>query len=169
MHHHHILFDKYHPGYFGKVGMRYFHKLRNKFYCPIVNVDKLWLPRRRSRRPVGLWFSLLRRSLGNLRFCERFVGSEAGTECMDASFSLSRIIVEALVQNLVKSFWVFLLGLVNLFVFLCYHHIWYPGSIRFDFKISDFDFKMIIVGLNLIWNWDIERNLPRPNPKKVIR
>ena len=22
--------------------MRYFHKLRNKFYCPIVNVDKLW-------------------------------------------------------------------------------------------------------------------------------
>ena len=40
--HHRILFDKYHPGYFGKVGMRYFHKLRNKFYCPIVNVDKLW-------------------------------------------------------------------------------------------------------------------------------
>ncbi|CDY25779.1 BnaA07g10030D [Brassica napus] len=34
-----------HPGgrgYFGKVGMRYFHKLRNKFYCPIVNLDKLW-------------------------------------------------------------------------------------------------------------------------------
>ncbi|KAI3885853.1 hypothetical protein MKW92_031891 [Papaver armeniacum] len=27
---------------FGKVGMRYFHKLRNKFYCPIVNIDKLW-------------------------------------------------------------------------------------------------------------------------------
>lgn len=22
--------------------MRYFHKLRNKFFCPIVNVDKLW-------------------------------------------------------------------------------------------------------------------------------
>ncbi|XWS47634.1 hypothetical protein CRYUN_Cryun13aG0000900 [Craigia yunnanensis] len=21
--------------------MRYFHKLRNKFYCPIVNIDKL--------------------------------------------------------------------------------------------------------------------------------
>ncbi|KAK9271802.1 hypothetical protein L1049_002166 [Liquidambar formosana] len=39
---HRILFDKYHPGYFGKVGMRYFHKLRNKFYCPIVNIDKLW-------------------------------------------------------------------------------------------------------------------------------
>ncbi|CAA3020309.1 60S ribosomal L27a-3 [Olea europaea subsp. europaea] len=22
--------------------MRYFHKLRNKFHCPIVNIDKLW-------------------------------------------------------------------------------------------------------------------------------
>ncbi|KAJ4976507.1 hypothetical protein NE237_001613 [Protea cynaroides] len=42
MHHHKILFDKYHPGYFSKVGMRYFHKLRNKFYCPIINIDKLW-------------------------------------------------------------------------------------------------------------------------------
>ncbi|KVI03892.1 Ribosomal protein L18e/L15P [Cynara cardunculus var. scolymus] len=28
-------------GYFDKVGMRYFHRLRNKFHCPIVNVDKL--------------------------------------------------------------------------------------------------------------------------------
>ncbi|KAK2389676.1 60S ribosomal protein L27a [Trifolium repens] len=42
MHHHRILFDKYLPCYFGKVGIRYFHKLRNKFYCPIVNIDKLW-------------------------------------------------------------------------------------------------------------------------------
>merc|ERR1712137_829295 len=41
-HRHRILFDKYHPGYFGKVGMRYFHKTQNKFYCPIVNVDQLW-------------------------------------------------------------------------------------------------------------------------------
>ncbi|KAJ4973582.1 hypothetical protein NE237_006756 [Protea cynaroides] len=30
MHHQRILFDKYHPGYFGK------------FYGPIVNIDKLW-------------------------------------------------------------------------------------------------------------------------------
>nr|DAD25790.1 TPA_asm: hypothetical protein HUJ06_027258 [Nelumbo nucifera] len=30
MHHHRILFNKYHPGYFGM------------FYCPIVNIDKLW-------------------------------------------------------------------------------------------------------------------------------
>jgi large subunit ribosomal protein L27Ae len=42
MHHHHILFDKYHPGYFGKVGMRYFHKLSNRFYCPLVKVERLW-------------------------------------------------------------------------------------------------------------------------------
>ncbi|CAN7129387.1 hypothetical protein F2Q70_00044746 [Brassica cretica] len=33
-----------HPGGRGNagVGMRYFHKLRNKFYCPIVNLDRLW-------------------------------------------------------------------------------------------------------------------------------
>lgn len=41
-HHHRINFDKYHPGYFGKVGMRYFHKTQNKFYCPTINIDKLW-------------------------------------------------------------------------------------------------------------------------------
>ena len=34
--------DKYHPGYFGKVGMRTFHKKRNLEYCPSVNVDRLW-------------------------------------------------------------------------------------------------------------------------------
>lgn len=34
--------DKYHPGYFGKVGMRHFHKTQNKYFCPIVNVDRLW-------------------------------------------------------------------------------------------------------------------------------
>ncbi|KAG6394750.1 hypothetical protein SASPL_145340 [Salvia splendens] len=42
MHHHRILFDKYHPGHFGKVGMRYFHRLRNKFHCPTINIDRLW-------------------------------------------------------------------------------------------------------------------------------
>merc|ERR1712111_135280 len=40
-HHHRINFDKYHPGYFGKVGMRTFHLKRNKLHCPIVNLDKL--------------------------------------------------------------------------------------------------------------------------------
>merc|ERR1712121_586159 len=40
--HHRINMDKYHPGYFGKVGMRYFHKTMNKFFCPTVNLSKLW-------------------------------------------------------------------------------------------------------------------------------
>lgn len=35
-------FDKYHPGYFGKVGMRHFHFTRNQYWRPIINVDKLW-------------------------------------------------------------------------------------------------------------------------------
>lgn len=37
-----INFDKYHPGYFGKVGMRRFHLTRNAQWQPIINVDKLW-------------------------------------------------------------------------------------------------------------------------------
>merc|ERR1712026_267840 len=41
-HHHRINFDKYHPGYFGKVGMRYYHNTQNKFFCPTVNIDRLW-------------------------------------------------------------------------------------------------------------------------------
>lgn len=41
MHHRCILFDNYHPGYFEKVGMCLFHKLHNKFYCPIVKIDKI--------------------------------------------------------------------------------------------------------------------------------
>ena len=35
-------FDKYHPGYFGKVGMRHFHLTRNQNWRPTINVDKLW-------------------------------------------------------------------------------------------------------------------------------
>ncbi|KAK3006395.1 hypothetical protein RJ639_016145 [Escallonia herrerae] len=50
MHHHCILFDKYHLGYLGKVGMRYFHCLRNKFHCPVVNVECLW-----SLVPQEVW------------------------------------------------------------------------------------------------------------------
>jgi len=34
--------DKYHPGYFGKVGMRRFHLLRNRDHCPSINVDKIF-------------------------------------------------------------------------------------------------------------------------------
>eukprot|EP00736_Rhodelphis_marinus_P013516 Rmarinus@m.24561 len=41
-HHHRIMMDKFHPGYFGKVGMRYYHLTRNQYHCPSVNLDKLW-------------------------------------------------------------------------------------------------------------------------------
>jgi large subunit ribosomal protein L27Ae len=41
-HHHRINMDRYHPGYFGKVGMRYFHKTMNQYHSSAVNVDKLW-------------------------------------------------------------------------------------------------------------------------------
>jgi len=36
------MMDKYHPGYFGKVGMRYFHLNKNKYHCPVINLDKIW-------------------------------------------------------------------------------------------------------------------------------
>jgi ribosomal protein L15 len=39
--HHRILFDKFHPGYIGKVGMRHFHLKKNTIYCPLVNLDTL--------------------------------------------------------------------------------------------------------------------------------
>ena len=41
-HHHRILIDKYHPGYFGKKGMRVFRMNKNQDYCPTLNIDKLW-------------------------------------------------------------------------------------------------------------------------------
>ncbi|KAI3429449.1 hypothetical protein D9Q98_005542 [Chlorella vulgaris] len=41
-HHHRIMWDKYHPGYFGKVGMRHFHLTKNKYHCPVINLDKVW-------------------------------------------------------------------------------------------------------------------------------
>jgi large subunit ribosomal protein L27Ae len=34
--------DKYHPGYFGKVGMRQFHVLRTRTFCPTINLDKIF-------------------------------------------------------------------------------------------------------------------------------
>jgi len=41
-HHHRTLMDKYHPGYFGKVGMRQFHVLKNRKHTPTLNIDKLF-------------------------------------------------------------------------------------------------------------------------------
>ena len=40
-HHHRIMMDKYHPGYFGKVGMRVFHLRRNIHFRPTLNLDRL--------------------------------------------------------------------------------------------------------------------------------
>merc|ERR1740115_496313 len=37
MHHHRILMNKYHPGHFGKCGMRKFHLQRNHQFCPTRN------------------------------------------------------------------------------------------------------------------------------------
>uniref|UniRef100_A0A2K6EFK6 Large ribosomal subunit protein uL15 n=1 Tax=Propithecus coquereli TaxID=379532 RepID=A0A2K6EFK6_PROCO len=42
MQHHRINSYKYHPGYFGKDGMRHYHLKRNQGFCPTVNLDKLW-------------------------------------------------------------------------------------------------------------------------------
>merc|ERR1711907_829121 len=42
MHHERIMMNKFHPGYYGKCGMRVFHMQRNWKYCPTVNTDKLW-------------------------------------------------------------------------------------------------------------------------------
>ncbi|KAK4046090.1 hypothetical protein ACM66B_003883 [Microbotryomycetes sp. NB124-2] len=39
--HHRTNFDKYHYGYFGKLGMRYFHKTNNQFWRPVINVETL--------------------------------------------------------------------------------------------------------------------------------
>lgn len=33
--------EQYHPGYFGKVGMRYFHKQQVHFWKPVINLDKV--------------------------------------------------------------------------------------------------------------------------------
>jgi large subunit ribosomal protein L27Ae len=41
-HHHRIMMNKYHPGYFGKLGMRVFHLKKNIHWRPTINVDKLW-------------------------------------------------------------------------------------------------------------------------------
>eukprot|EP00758_Cryptobia_borreli_P012879 Tbor_TRINITY_DN5786_c0_g2::TRINITY_DN5786_c0_g2_i1::g.20929::m.20929/K02900/RP-L27Ae, RPL27A; large subunit ribosomal protein L27Ae len=40
-HHHRINMDKYHPGYFGKLGMRHFHKKANPTWKPTVNLSNV--------------------------------------------------------------------------------------------------------------------------------
>ena len=41
-HHHRILFDKFHPGYFGKVGMRQFRFTKSRDFMKVLNVNQLW-------------------------------------------------------------------------------------------------------------------------------
>merc|ERR1712166_1244866 len=41
-HHQRINFFKYHPGYFGKSGIRIFRQHRNRDFSPSINIDKLW-------------------------------------------------------------------------------------------------------------------------------
>lgn len=52
-HHHRTNIDKYHPGYFGKVGMRYFHKTKQQFWKPTINLDKVRYEWNRSVSPPG--------------------------------------------------------------------------------------------------------------------
>ncbi|CDW60131.1 60S ribosomal protein L27a [Trichuris trichiura] len=40
--HHRIHFMKYHPGCFGKHGMRNFHRRVHNFWCPTINIEKVW-------------------------------------------------------------------------------------------------------------------------------
>lgn len=37
----HMALESWHTAIL-QVGMRYFHKNRNKFFCPIINLDKIW-------------------------------------------------------------------------------------------------------------------------------
>merc|ERR1712192_73829 len=41
-HHMRIWFDKFHPGYFGKVGMRQFNYKPYREHRPAVNIENLW-------------------------------------------------------------------------------------------------------------------------------
>jgi large subunit ribosomal protein L27Ae len=42
MHHHRIQYEKYHPGYFGKKGIRHFREKKNQSYMTTINLEKLW-------------------------------------------------------------------------------------------------------------------------------
>merc|ERR1712193_409573 len=42
MHHERINMNKYHPGYYGKCGIRKLQWQKNWDHCPTINTDKLW-------------------------------------------------------------------------------------------------------------------------------
>mmetsp|Transcript_12075 Transcript_12075/g.18223 ORF Transcript_12075/g.18223 Transcript_12075/m.18223 type:complete len:150 (+) Transcript_12075:164-613(+) len=41
-HHHKTWVNRWHPGYFGKRGMNHYHLLRNRTWCPAINVNEVW-------------------------------------------------------------------------------------------------------------------------------
>eukprot|EP00178_Gracilaria_changii_P021997 TRINITY_DN65151_c0_g1_i1.p1 TRINITY_DN65151_c0_g1~~TRINITY_DN65151_c0_g1_i1.p1 ORF type:complete len:143 (-),score=15.29 TRINITY_DN65151_c0_g1_i1:101-529(-) len=43
-HHHRIWWDKYHPLYFSKIGMRHFHWKKSAYHCPTINVGSVVPP-----------------------------------------------------------------------------------------------------------------------------
>lgn len=45
--------DRYHPGYFGKKGMRIFNLQRNKLHSPSINIDKIWSLLTENARKLG--------------------------------------------------------------------------------------------------------------------
>ena len=73
-HHHRTNLDKYHPGYFGKVGMRYFHKLQNQFWKPVINLDKVSLTTRFVWRVFGSG------EVGTMMSGGNGLGKELGTD-----------------------------------------------------------------------------------------
>jgi large subunit ribosomal protein L27Ae len=40
--HNRTAMDRYHPGYFGKKGIRVFNLQRNRLHFPSINLDKVW-------------------------------------------------------------------------------------------------------------------------------
>ena len=54
-HHHRINFDKYHPGYFGKCGMRHYHKKFNPTWKPTLNLNQIakLIPKEELALPAG--------------------------------------------------------------------------------------------------------------------
>ena len=40
--HNRTAMDRYHPGYFGKKGIRVFNLQRNRQHFPSINIDKVW-------------------------------------------------------------------------------------------------------------------------------
>jgi hypothetical protein len=87
--------DKYHPGYFGKVGMRYFHKQGNHFWKPVINLDKVcavvvfllccWDGDGRLERAMTLWDE------GTGEFVGLGHLNNAGTWCFERLLQVVRI------------------------------------------------------------------------------